>query len=141
MIKILSSFEDKAVYEIVDTAKFDFENDVWAKPVREVILLSDIIEEFKNKSGKVFDYFHYTDRFKELLELINKNKSERLYYDYEDSWNEFIEKWPKYHPNETYEEYEKRINKDELKRYEKCYSAFGDPYFNYLPYTLTNYNY
>ncbi|WQJ53808.1 MAG: hypothetical protein [Wendovervirus sonii] len=119
MINILSSYEDCPLFEVKDSAKYDFETDTYPCQVREIILLSDVIEQFKNNEGDFFDKYKVSSDFKELLKLIESHKTMEIFKLYEDSQQEKLDKWDTYHPDETYEEYTKRKFDERCKKMQK----------------------
>jgi len=131
MIKILSSYEDRPMFETLDIDKYDFEKDEFTNPVREVILLSEIIEEFKAGSGIFFNEFRFGSRFKELVKCIETDQVlGRWQRHYDDSKQEFIDKWPEYHPDETYEEFKEKMHRRDLRKLD-CLGGLFTDYFKY----------
>lgn len=120
MIKILSEFEDRPVFQIQDADKYDFDNDKWLLPVREVVKISDILIEFRNKSGEFFETYRFTTSFHELVEIIKSGKEDNVIKrHYEDSAEEFQNQWRRLHPDgETYEAYVKRKFEERQKKLE-----------------------
>lgn len=100
--------------------------------VRETRTLGDIVKQFLNKEGKLYDNYKISANFKALEKEIVKPgyKAPKVYKVYKDSFDEYYANWQKRHPGEDFDEWVKKMEK---KRHEKFVAylnmigAYNDP--------------
>lgn len=101
--------EDFTIIEVYDKYAFEVgEKDVTRiRKIRDRITLKDLAICFEMKEGSLYEVYHITQQFNDLIKSINKEFYEPLkqYHTYEDTKTAFLEKWQEFHPGEDYEKY------------------------------------
>ena len=99
-IRLLQEYIDKGWGErIVLLIKdgWDFDPDKLYNPADiEFFSVEDVLEQFKNKDGVVYNNWVTTSDFKELCKAIEKDKPIVREGFYQDSYDRFHEKYPNY---------------------------------------------
>ena len=88
-------WKDRIVLLIKD--EWDFDPDKLYNPAdREFFSVEDVLEQFKNKDGVVYNNWVTTSDFKELCKSIEKDEPIVREGFYQDSYDRFHEKYPNY---------------------------------------------
>lgn len=88
-------WKDRIVLLIKD--EWDFDPDKLYNPAdREFFSVEDVLEQFKNKDGVVYNNWITASDFKELCKAIEKDKPIVREGYYQDSYDKFHEKYPDY---------------------------------------------
>ena len=88
-------WKDRIVLLIKD--EWDFDPDKLYNPAdREFFSVEDVLEQFKNKAGVVYDNWVTTSNFNELCKAIEKDEPIVRKGFYQDSYDRFHEKYPNY---------------------------------------------
>ena len=88
-------WKDRIVLLIKD--EWDFDPDKLYNPAdREFFSVEDVLEQFKNKDGIVYNNWVSTSDFKELCKTIEKDDPIVRKGFYQDSYDRFHEKYPNY---------------------------------------------
>ena len=88
-------WKDRIVLLIKDM--WDFDPDKLYNPAdREFFSVEDVLEQFKNKDGIVYNNWVSTSDFKELCKAIEKDEPIVRKGFYQDSYDRFHEKYPNY---------------------------------------------
>lgn len=99
-IRLLQEYIDKGWGErivLLIKDKWDFDPDKLYNPTdREFFSVEDVLEQFKNKDGIVYNNWLTTADFKELCKAIEKDKPIVREGYYQDSYDKFHEKYPDY---------------------------------------------
>ena len=88
-------WKDRIVLLIKDEWDFD-PNELYNPADREFFSVEDVLEQFKNKAGVVYDNWVTTSDFKELCKSIEKDEPIVREGFYQDSYDRFHEKYPNY---------------------------------------------
>ena len=120
--------EDFEIIWVIDTWGISYTGDMGIKrtnDLREIITIADLYWQFVYKSGDFYDKYKFTDKFRELVKLINGKyfKPIQVPKNYQETQDKFLEEWNKIHPEISYAEYLK-------KEVEKNHGRFG--YMNAL---------
>ena len=88
-------WKDRIVLLIKD--EWDFDPDKLYNPSdREFFSVEDVLKQFKNKDGVVYDNWVTTSNFNELCKAIEKDEPIVREGFYQDSYDRFHEKYPNY---------------------------------------------
>lgn len=88
-------WKDRIVLLIKD--EWDFDPDKLYNPAdREFFSVEDVLEQFKNKDGVVYNNWVSTSDFNELCKAIEKDEPIVRKRFYQDSYDRFHEKYPNY---------------------------------------------
>ena len=88
-------WKDRIVLLIKD--EWDFDPDKLYNPAdREFFSVEDVLEQFKNKDGVVYNNWVTTSDFNELCKAIEKDEPIVRKGFYQDSYDRFHEKYPNY---------------------------------------------
>lgn len=88
-------WKDRIVLLIKD--EWDFDPDKLYNPAdREFFSVEDVLEQFKNKSGVVYNNWVTASDFKELCKAVEKDEPIVRKKFYQDSYDRFHEKYPNY---------------------------------------------
>lgn len=88
-------WKDRIVLLIKD--EWDFDPDKLYNPAdREFFSVEDVLEQFKNKSGVVYNNWVTASDFKELCKAVEKDEPIVREGFYQDSYDRFHEKYPNY---------------------------------------------
>ena len=91
-------WKDRIVLLIKD--EWDFDPDKLYNPAdREFFSVEDVLEQFKNKAGVVYNNWVTASDFKELCKAIEKDEPIVKEGFYQDSYVRFHEKYPNYEEN------------------------------------------
>ena len=88
-------WKDRIVLLIKDMWDFD-PNKLYNPADREFFSVEDVLEQFKNKAGVVYNNWITTSDFKELCKTIEKDEPIVREGFYQDSYDRFHEKYPNY---------------------------------------------
>ena len=88
-------WKDRIVLLIKDEWDFD-PNKLYNPADREFFSVEDVLEQFKNKDGVVYNNWVTTSDFKELCKSIEKDEPIVREGFYQDSYDRFHEKYPNY---------------------------------------------
>ena len=88
-------WKDRIVLLIKDEWDFD-PNELYNPADREFFSVEDVLEQFKNKAGVVYDNWVTTSDFNELCKAIEKDEPIVRKGFYQDSYDRFHEKYPNY---------------------------------------------
>ena len=88
-------WKDRIVLLIKDEWDFD-PNKLYNPADREFFSVEDVLEQFKNKDGVVYNNWITTSDFKELCKTIEKDEPIVREGFYQDSYDRFHEKYPNY---------------------------------------------
>ena len=88
--------EDFEIIWVIDTWGISYTGDMGIKrtnDLREVITIADLYGQFVYKSGDFYEKYKFTDKFRELVKLINGKyfKPIRVPKNYQDSQDKFLE--------------------------------------------------
>lgn len=90
-----NGWKDRIVLLIKD--EWDFDPDKLYNPAdREFFSVEDVLEQFKNKDGVVYNNWISTSDFNELCKAIEKDEPIVRKGFYQDSYDRFHEKYPNY---------------------------------------------
>ena len=88
-------WKDRIVLLIKDEWDFD-PNELYNPADREFFSVEDVLEQFKNKDGVVYNNWVTTSDFNELCKAIEKDEPIVRKGFYQDSYDRFHEKYPNY---------------------------------------------
>lgn len=88
-------WKDRIVLLIKDEWDFD-PNELYNPADREFFSVEDVLEQFKNKDGVVYNNWVTTSNFNELCKAIEKDEPIVRKRFYQDSYDRFHEKYPNY---------------------------------------------
>ena len=137
--------EDFEIIWVIDTWGISYTGDMGIKrtnDLREVITIADLYGQFVYKSGDFYDKYKFTDKFRELVKLINGKpfKPIQVPKNYQDSQDKFLEEWNKIHPEISYAEYLKKEAEKNHRRFGYMNALFDGPYSAYSDtYLIQNY--
>ena len=89
-------WKDRIVLLIKDEWDFDPDKLYYNPADREFFSVEDVLEQFKNKAGVVYDNWVTTSDFNELCKAIEKDEPIVRKGFYQDSYDRFHEKYPNY---------------------------------------------
>ena len=119
--------EDFAFINVYDKYAFEVgEKDVThVRKIRDKITLKDLAICFEMKEGSLYEVYHITQQFTDLIKSINKECFEPLqqYHVYEDTKSAFLEKWQEFHPGEDYEKYMRTRSRQAFNRIMGLYNT------------------
>ena len=99
-IKLLQEYIDKGWKDrivLLIKDEWDFDPEKLYNPAdREFFSVEDVLEQFKNKAGVVYDNWVTTSDFNELCKAIEKDEPIVRKGFYQDSYDRFHEKYPNY---------------------------------------------
>ena len=110
--------------------------------MREVITIADLYGQFVYKSGDFYEKYKFTDKFRELVKLINGKyfKPIQVPKNYQDSQDKFLEEWNKIHPEISYADYIKKEAEKNHRRFGYMNALFDGLYSTYPnTYLIQNY--
>jgi len=98
--------------------------------LREVLTIADLYGQFVDKSGEFYEKYKFTDKFRDLVKLINGKYFEPIQVPkiYQDSQDKFIEEWNKIHPEISYADYLKKEAEKNHRRFDYMTAMLGEPY-------------
>ena len=137
--------EDFEIIWVIDTWGISYTGDMGIKrtnDLREVITIADLYGQFVYKSGDFYDKYKFTDKFRELVKLINRKpfKPIQVPKNYQDSQDKFLEEWNKIHPEISYADYIKKEAEKNHRRFGYMNTLFDEPYSTYSDtYLIQNY--
>ena len=137
--------EDFEIIWVIDTWGISYTGDMGIKrtnDLREIITIADLYGQFVYKSGDFYDKYKFTDKFRELVKLINGKyfKPIQVPKNYQDSQDKFLEEWNKIHPEISYAEYLKKEAEKNHRRFGYTNALFDRPYSTYSDtYLIQNY--
>lgn len=136
--------EDFEVIWLIDTWGISYTGDIGIKRtnnLREVITIADLYEQFVKKSGEFYEKYKFTNKFRDLVKLINGKYFEPIQVSkiYQDSQDKFIEEWNKIHPEISYTDYLKKDAEKNHRRFDYMNAMLGEPYPVYSTYFIKNY--
>lgn len=121
--------EDFVFISVYDKYAFEVgENDVTrVRKIRDKITLKDLAICFEMKEGSLYEVYHITDNFNDLIKSINKQYFEPLarFHTYEDTRKAFLEEWEKFHPGVDYEVYMREQSRHSFNRLMSLYNRHG----------------
>lgn len=137
--------EDFEVIWLIDTWGISYTGDMGIKrtnDLREIITIADLYAQFVDKAGEFYEKYKFTDKFRDLIKLINGKYFEPIQVPkiYQDSHNKFIEEWNKIHPEISYTDYLKKEAEMNHRRFDYMNAMLGEPYPVYSTYFIKNYN-
>ena len=105
--------EDFEIIWLIDTWGISYTGNMGIKrtnDLRETITIADLYGQFVDKSGEFYEKYKFTDKFRDLVKLINGKYFEPIQVPkiYQDSKDKFIEEWNKIHPEISYTDYLKQ---------------------------------
>lgn len=109
--------------------------------LREVLTIADLYEQFVKKSGEFYEKYKFTDKFRELIKMVQGEYFEPIQVPkiYQDSQDKFLEEWNKIHPEISYTDYLKKEAKKNHRRFDYMNAMLGEPYPIYSTYFIKNY--
>ena len=136
--------EDFEVIWLIDTWGISYTGNMGIKrtnDLREVITIADLYGQFVDKFGELYEKYKFTDKFRELVKLINGKYFEPIQVPkiYQDSHDKFIEEWNKIHPEISYTDYLKQDAKKNHRRFDYMNAMLGEPYPVYSTYLIQNF--
>lgn len=137
--------EDFEIIWVIDTWGISYTGDMGIKrtnDLREIITIADLYGQFVYKSGDFYDKYKFTDKFRELVKLINGKpfKPIQVPKTYQDSQDKFLEEWNKIHPEISYVDYIKKEARKNYRRFGYMNALFDGPYSTYSDtYLIQNY--
>jgi len=136
--------EDFEIIWLIDTWGISYTGDMGinrTNDLREVITIADLYGQFADKSGEFYEKYKFTDKFRDLIKLINRKYFEPIQVPkiYQDSHDKFIEEWNKIHPEISYTDYLKQDAKKNHRRFDYMNALLGEPYSVYSTYLIQNY--
>ena len=137
--------EDFEVIWLIDTWGISYTGNMGIKrtnDLREVITIADLYGQFVKKTGEFYEKYKFTDKFRDLVKLINGKYFEPIQVPkiYQDSKDKFIEEWNKIHPEISYFNYLKKDAEKNYRRFDYMNALLGEPYPVYSTYFIKNYN-
>lgn len=125
--------EDFEVIWLIDMWGISYTGDMGIKrtnDLREVITIADLYGQFVDKFGEFYEKYKFTDKFRDLVKLINGKYFEpiQVLKIYQDSHDKFIEEWNKIHPETSYTDYLKQDAKKNHRRFDYMNAMLGEPY-------------
>ena len=135
--------EDFEIIWVIDTWGISYTGDMGIKrtnDLREVITIADLYGQFVYKSGDFYEKYKFTDKFRELVKLINRKyfKPIQVPKNYQDSQDKFLEEWNKIHPEISYTDYLKKDAEKNHRRFDYMNAMLGEPYPIYSTYLIQN---
>lgn len=137
--------EDFEIIWVIDTWGISYTGDMGIKQtndLREIITIADLYGQFVYKSGDFYEKYKFTDKFRELVKLINGKyfKPIQVQKNYQDSQDKFLEEWNKIHPEISYGDYIKKEAEKNHRRFGYTNALFDGPYSTYSDtYLIQNY--
>lgn len=136
--------EDFEIIWLIDTWGISYTGDMGIKrtnDLREVLTIADLYGQFVKKSGEFYEKYKFTDKFRDLVKLINWKYFEPIQVPkiYQDSQDKFIEEWNKIHPEISYTDYLKKEAEKNHRRFDYMNAMLGEPYSIYSTYLIQNY--
>ena len=137
--------EDFEIIWVIDTWGISYTGDMGIKrtnDLREVITIADLYGQFVYKSGDFYEKYKFTDKFRELVKLINGKyfKPIQVPKNYQDSQDKFLEEWNKIHPEISYWDYLKKESEKKYRRFGYTNALLDGSYSTYLDtYLIRNY--
>ena len=131
--------EDFEIIWLIDTWGISYTGNMGIKrtnDLRETITIADLYGQFVDKSGEFYEKYKFTDKFRDLVKLINGKYFEPIQVPkiYQDSKDKFIEEWNKIHPEISYTDYLKQEAKKNHRRFDYMNAMLGEPYPVYSTY-------
>lgn len=102
---LLEQIGDKVLIEWYDEFA-DVKGEEAMKTPRETFKISDIVDQFKNQKGEIFEQIKTTADFRELVKWLKEDldEPEKRTAIYEDTFNIYKQQWEIEHPGKSYEE-------------------------------------
>lgn len=137
--------EDFEVIWVIDTWGISYTGSIGIKrtnDLRETITIADLYGQFVDKSGEFYEKYKFTDKFRDLVKLINGKYFEPIQVPkiYQDSKDKFIDEWNKIHPEISYADYLKQEAEKNHRRFDYMNAMLGEPYPVYSTYFIKNLN-
>ena len=136
--------ENFEVIWLIDTWGISYVGNMGIKrtnDLREVLTIADLYGQFVDKTGEFYEKYKFTDKFRDLVKLINGKYFEPIQVSkiYQDSKDKFIEEWNKIHPEMSYTDYFKQDAEKNHRRFDYMNAMLGEPYPIYSTYLIQNY--
>lgn len=136
--------EDFEIIWLIDTWGISYTGDMGIKrtnDLRETITIADLYGQFVDKSGDFYEKYKFTDKFRDLVKLINGKyfKPIQVPKIYQDSKDKFIDEWNKIHPEISYTDYLKQEAEKNHRRFDYMNAMLGEPHPVYSTYFIKNY--
>lgn len=137
--------EDFEIIWLIDTWGISYTGNMGIKrtyDLREVLTIADLYGQFVDKSGEFYEKYKFTDKFRDLVKLINGKYFEPIQVPkiYQDSKDKFIEEWNKIHPEISYTDYLKQEAEKNHRRFDYMNAMLGEPHPVYSTYFIKNLN-